>query len=194
MGVPGMRGPARQQQEKGTWMFCVGLGHMVALGTTGPAKRQHGMDTWRSCAAAKAGDLHILQWARANDCPWIAQECIGSPHPHIVLWVLNNSNLNEISSDQLKRAAFIAAREDDVGSFQKLRAFWASLSPLYAGPRCARLARSEGIQLRPDSEEQLRRVLARQVAAGVVLKRFPKEVRLLVFRMADFLWVPTGAS
>jgi hypothetical protein len=91
-----------------------------------------------------------------------------------------------------KRALATAVEEDDADGLNIQRPFWGYLdSPLRVGPRCARLVRAEGLVLHPDSEEEVRQILDRQVTAGLVLKdRLPRKLVLTMSEKAGFLWIP----
>jgi hypothetical protein len=112
--------------------------------------------------------------------------------PHVVLWILRTSQLAEFDETMLLLGARVAARQDDVECFEMLRASWISqTAPLRAGPHCARLAKMAGVPLHPSSEEELQRILDRQVAAAIVLRdALSRELLLDIMRRADFLWVP----
>jgi hypothetical protein len=164
--------------------------------------------------AADARHLKVLQWAIANGCPWSPEECLYCGRSQIVVWIASEVDLSGMDEEVLRIAVRAAAREDDVGLFEKLPAYWKHIqevrphpayrksqgsirrrsrtASLLAGPRCARLARAKGVRLDPRSVYALRRVLAWQVAVGVILKGLPlpRESLLKVFRRADFLWVP----
>jgi hypothetical protein len=84
--APGTRGPVPRQQEEATWRCCSGHAPTAAPGTELPVWRQQKEATWRCCSghaptaapgtsgpvpsAAEGGHLEVLQWARANGCPW----------------------------------------------------------------------------------------------------------------------------
>ena len=43
--------------------------------------------------AAKGGHLEMLQWARANGCPWIEQTCENAElcgHLEVLKWAIGN--------------------------------------------------------------------------------------------------------
>jgi hypothetical protein len=43
--------------------------------------------------AAKYGHLEVLQWARANGCPWDEKTCLGAAeggHLEVLLWARTN--------------------------------------------------------------------------------------------------------
>lgn len=152
---------------------------------------------WTTCnAAAAKGHLKVLKWARTNLCPWGARSCLAAastgipwakPHdwpwvfnrqisvrkPDVVLWIIKSAQLDEFGENALWWGVRVASREDDAECFEMLRAYWTAPdneTPLLGGPRCARLARASGVKLHPESEEGLRRVLDRQVAAVLVLR------------------------
>jgi hypothetical protein len=48
----------------------------------------------RTCVfAAAGGRLEVLQWAQANGCPWDPEECMEAAvnAPHVVQWIEDNS-------------------------------------------------------------------------------------------------------
>jgi hypothetical protein len=169
-------------------------------------------ETCRAAAAGK-GNLEILKWARANGCPWDAVKCLAATalgtmrdtegwecteectYPAVALWILKNAQLGEFNLTMLRWGVRVAARQDDTKCFKMLRAYWkrGDEGPLRAGPRCARLAKDARVPLHPGSEEELRRVVERQVAAAIALDRLglSRELLLEIFGLAGFLWVPT---
>jgi hypothetical protein len=72
-------GRARSQRRKGTSRCCSGRAQTGTRGT---------------CAvAAQKGHLEVLQWARANGCPWDKETCrlaaMGG-HLEVLLWLRAN--------------------------------------------------------------------------------------------------------
>jgi hypothetical protein len=106
--------------------------------------------------------------------------------------VLTNAALGSFNEKAFCWGVQVAVDRDDAEKFRFLHSYWPSLgASLQAAPRCASIARVDGIQLHPDSEEQLRDVINGQVAAAIVLKDcLPPDLSLEILKLAGFLLCP----
>ena len=80
--VRGMKARAEPLPVEAIWMCCSGPGQTDALGMKA-----------RVCFAAHGGHLEVLQWARANGCPWDETTCeaaVARGHLDVVQWAKEN--------------------------------------------------------------------------------------------------------
>ena len=84
--------PEGSRSSRSEASFMILPRHLVSMHSQRLRVSTRFMKTVCSCAA-EGGHLHILQWARENDCPWDKYTCVlaaGGGHLHILQWAREN--------------------------------------------------------------------------------------------------------
>jgi hypothetical protein len=104
MAAPGV-GPVLMQQEEAIWRCCSGHTPTAAPGTRIPVLGQQKVGSRRWA-------LEMLQWARANGCPWDESTCSDAAlggHMAVLQWAHANGCLwNEDICGNLARGGYLA--------------------------------------------------------------------------------------
>ena len=121
MGARGTRGRAGPRRREATWRCFGGRVRMGARGArsrAGPRPREEPGGTavgacercpWYAVtcrAAAAAGHLEMLQWARQNGCPWNEETCweaAGQGHLEMLQWARANGALGTSTRARKRR-------------------------------------------------------------------------------------------
>ena len=107
--------------EKGACVLAARAGHLHIIQWAREDGCPWNLST--SLAAAEAGHLHILQWLQENDCPWHTKICRTAAergHLHILQW-LRESHRDDFDSEFDSRMCSAAAGAGQLHVLQWLR-------------------------------------------------------------------------